>query len=86
MAVSIILMTEIMFHSFKYFAVSSEVILIQASSPDNDTVLVISWELPTNPNGDILTYSVSIINLKNGSTVRQDAVKATNITQTNLGI
>ena len=64
--------------------VSSEVTNLQAVSTNDDT-LVISWEPPATPNGRILRYSVSIINLKDGTTVRQENTISTTITQTNLG-
>ena len=67
-----------------HIAVSSEVINLQTVSTNDDT-LVISWEPPATPNGNILSYSVSIINLKDGTTVRQENTISTTITQTNLG-
>ncbi len=70
-----------------FAAVSGEVSNLQAN-PMNDTTLVISWEQPVSPNGDITSYSVSIINLKDGTTVRQEsvAVEMTSISTTNLGM
>ena len=57
------------------------------SESANNTTLVISWEPPAIPNGNITNYSVSIINLKDGSAVRQDnvPVEIDNLTETNLG-
>ena len=52
----------------------------------NDTTLSISWEPPANPNGVILSYNVSIINLSDGSTVRQETTLSTDILQANLGM
>ena len=65
---------------------SSEVTELQAESTD-DSTLVISWEPPATPNGNILSYSVSIINLKDGSAVRLEniPVEIDNLTETNLG-
>ena len=63
---------------------SREVQNLRKNSP-NDTTLIISWEPPANPNGDILSYSVSIINLSDGSTVRDEETTSTSITQTDLG-
>jgi hypothetical protein len=64
---------------------SSEVVNLQSEST-NDTTLVISWEPPASPNGYILNYSVIIINLADGSTVRQGNTANTNITLGKLGI
>ena len=63
---------------------SSEVTTLQAEST-SDTTLVISWEPPATPNGNILSYSVSIVNLKDGSAVRQENIETTTITQSELG-
>jgi hypothetical protein len=64
---------------------SSEVVNLQVNSINNST-LVISWELPTHPNGAILNYSVSIIDLRNGGMVRQKGTVSTNITFVDLGM
>ena len=56
-----------------------------AESPD-DTTLAISWERPSTPNGKILSYSVSIINLKHDSAEREENTINTTVTQTGLGI
>ena len=64
---------------------SSAITNLQAESTD-DTTLVISWEPPATPNGNILSYSVSIINLKDGSAVRQENTISTTITLTDFGI
>ena len=68
------------------FIEASEVMNLQVESANN-TTLVISWEPPATPNGNILSYSVSIINLKDGSAVRQEnvSVETDNLTETNLG-
>ena len=65
------------------FLVSSALTNLLAESTD-DITLVISWEPPATPNGNI-TYSVSIINLKDGSAVRQENTISTTIALTNLG-
>lgn len=52
----------------------------------NDTVLDILWEAPATPNGGILHYYVSIINLADGSTVREETREGKSFTQKNLGI
>ena len=68
-----------------FVAVSSAVTNLLVESTD-DTTLVISWEPPATPNGNILSYSVSIVNLKDDSAVRQENTISTSITQTGLGI
>jgi hypothetical protein len=52
----------------------------------NDTVLIISWGPPVDPNGVILSYSVGIIDLGDGTTVRQENTVSNDVTQMNLGI
>jgi hypothetical protein len=47
--------------------------------------VLISWEHPANPNGDILSYSVSIADLGDGSTVRLGETVTNKVAQTNLG-
>ena len=52
----------------------------------NNTTLVINWGPPDDPNGNITSYSVSIIDLRNGNPVRQlENLIGTSLTQTNLG-
>ena len=65
---------------------SSAVTSLLADSTD-DTTLVISWEPPATPNGNITSYSVSIINLKDGSAVRREfiSVELANLMAGNLG-
>jgi hypothetical protein len=58
---------------------------LQASSP-NYTTLVISWERPTNPNGDIIGYFIGIIDLGDGSTVRWEGTVSSSIVELNLGM
>ena len=72
--------------SFSPSLEASEVMNLQVASTNN-TTLVISWEPPATPNGNILSYSVSIVNLKDGSAVRQENVllEINNLTETNLG-
>ena len=63
---------------------SSEVTnFVQVQSTD-DTTLVISWEPPVTPNGNITSYSVNITNLRDRNTVRRN-IETVNITQTSLG-
>ena len=64
---------------------SSEVTGLQANTT-SDTTLVISWEPPANPKGIILNYSISIVNLKDGSTVREENISDTFIMEANLGM
>jgi hypothetical protein len=58
---------------------------IQTSNPDGNT-LVFTWGPPANPNGVILNYSISIINIRDGSIVRQGSTVNTSFTQANLGM
>ena len=51
----------------------------------NDAALVINWGPPDDPNGNIISYSVSIIDLRNGNPVRQENLIGTSLTQTDLG-
>ena len=65
----------------------SESVVKEVESSDNAT-LVITWRPPANPNGVILSYSVLIVDISDGSTVRQESVVPThmlNITETGLG-
>ena len=73
-------------HSLTLFAVSSAVTNLTADSMGNDT-LVISWGPPVTPNGAMTSYSISIINLKDGSAVRQEntLIETLSVTQTGLG-
>ena len=38
----------------------------------NDTTLLISWGEPVSPNGNILSYSITITDLRDDSTVRNE--------------
>ena len=49
-----------------------------------DTTLVITWGPPDNPTGNF-NYTVSIINLRDGNTVRDEETISTSITQSDLG-
>jgi hypothetical protein len=59
---------------------------LQASSSNTTTVAIVSWNPPSNLNGDIVSYSVSIINLRDGSTVRQEQVNQQRYIESNLGM
>ena len=69
------------------FPVSGLVSDLQTNSPDNST-FVISWRPPTTPNGDTISYTVRIDNLRDGTTLRNimnhNAV-TTNLTEYDLG-
>ena len=68
-----------------YYPESGAVTDLQVN-PLNATALIISWEPPANPNGFVLGYSLSITDLRDGSTVRQENVNDTStITQKELG-
>ena len=70
-------------HSF-FDIEPSEVNSVRAVS-QNDTTLLISWDPPTNPNGVIHNYTITITNLKDGSTERQKNTPSTTLLETNLG-
>ena len=52
---------------------SGPVIELQTSSP-NDSTLNITWQPPSTPNGNILSYSAVIIDLTNGTIKRNESV------------
>ena len=54
---------------------------LQTNSPDNST-LVISWRPPITPNGNIISYTVRIDNLRDGATLRD--IMNHNAVMTNL--
>ena len=61
---------------------------LQTNSPDNST-LVISWRPPTIPNGNIISYTVRIGNLKDGTTltdIMNHNAAMTSLTENDLGI
>ena len=61
---------------------------LQTNSPD-DFTLVISWRPPTTPNGNIISYTVRIENLRDGTILRDimnHSVAMTNLTESGLGI
>ena len=62
---------------------SSEVTALEANSSSG--TLFITWRPPANPNGRILNYSVSIINLSDGSILRQEKTLNTSVNQRDLG-
>ena len=72
-------------HSLTLFTVSSAITNLDSVS--NDDTLVISWGAPVTPNGAITSYSISIINLKDGSAVRQEIIpiETLSVRQTGLG-
>ena len=70
-----------------YFAVSGPVSDLQTNSPD-DFTLVISWRPPTTPNGNIISYTVRIENLRDGTTLRDivdPSAVTTSLTENGLG-
>ena len=61
---------------------------LQTNSPD-DFTLVISWRPPTTPNGNIISYTVRIDNLRDGTTLRDimdHSAAMTSLTESGLGI
>ena len=75
-----------MLSMFFIIPVSGPVTDLQTNSPDNST-LVISWRPPTTPNGNIISYTVRIDNLRDGTTLRvmDNSTITTNLTQNDLG-
>ena len=74
-------------NSIKISAVSGPVRDLQTNSPDNST-LVISWRPPTTPNGNILSYTVTVENLRDGTTLKDivdPSAATTSITENSLG-
>ena len=73
--------------TFHLIPVSGPVTDLQTNSPDNST-LVVSWRPPTTPKGNIISYTVRIENLRDGTTLRNimnhNAV-TTNFTENDLG-
>ena len=60
---------------------------LQTNSPD-DFTLVISWRPPTAPNGNILSYTVRIENLTDGtalSDIVDPSAFTTSLTENGLG-
>ena len=54
----------------------------------SDTTLLISWGEPVSPNGNILSYSITITDLRDDSTVRSEnrgTEESTSFMLTNLG-
>ena len=61
---------------------------LQTHSPD-DFTLVISWRPPTTPNGNIISYTVRIDNLRDGTTLRyivNPSPVTTSLTENSLGV
>ena len=55
----------------------------------SDTTLLISWGEPVSPNGNILSYSITITDLRDDSNIRREnrgAEESSSFTETNLGI
>ena len=68
-----------------HYLESSAVTDLQINSM-NGTDLIISWEPPASPNGVILSYSLSITDLRDGSRVRQENITDSTITERELGV
>ena len=71
----------------KISTVSGPVRDLQTNSPDNST-LIISWRPPTTPNGNIISYTVRIENLRDGTTLRDIvdfSAATTSLTENGLG-
>ena len=75
------------FDTIHLISVSGPVTDLQTNSPDNST-LVISWRPPTTPNGNIISYTVRIDNLRDGTTSRyivDPSPVTTSLTENGLG-
>ena len=58
---------------------------LQTSSPD-DSTLVISWRPPITPNGNIISYTVRIENLRDRTTyIVNPSPVTTSLTKNDLG-
>ena len=76
-----------MFVIYFIIPVSGPVTDLQTNSPDNST-LVISWRPPTTPNGNIISYTVRIDNIRSGTTLRDiknHSAAITSLTENDLG-
>ena len=72
---------------FIILLVSGPVSDLQMKSLNNST-LVISWRPPTTPNGNIISYTVRIEKLRDGTTFRDvmdHSAVTTNLTEYSLG-
>ena len=81
---------SILIHHFMYWILlgSGPVSELELNSI-NDTTLLISWGEPVSPNGNILSYSITITDLRDDSNIRREnrgAEESTSFTETNLGI
>ena len=62
---------------------SSVVTSLTSDSPDGST-LVLNWQPPDSPNGDILNYTVRITRHSDGVRISEQNVSNTTFTETNL--
>ncbi len=65
------------------FTESSAVTSLTSDSPDGST-LVLNWQPPDLPNGDILNYKVKITRHSDGARISEQNVMITTFTATNL--
>ncbi len=66
-----------------YTTESSTVISPTSDSPDGST-LVLNWQPPDSPNGDILNYTVRITRHSDGVQISEQNVNNTTFTATSL--
>ena len=70
-----------------FIPVSGPVTDLQTNSPDNST-LEISWRPPTTPNGNTISYTVRIDNIRDETTLRDimdHSTAMTSLTEYGLG-
>ncbi len=65
------------------FTESSAVTNLTSDSPDGST-LVLNWQPPDSPNGDILNYTVRITRHSDGVRIREQNIMITTFTGTSL--
>ena len=64
---------------------STVVLRVTSVSPDSST-LVLTWQPPASPNGDILHYTVRVILHSNGERISQENTNTTTYTATDLSM
>ena len=87
MTINIIYVYQLYLYETHYsisIPVSGPVRDLQTNSPHNST-LVISWRPPTTPNGNIISYTVRIENLRDGTKLMDHSLAMTSLTENRLG-
>ncbi len=62
---------------------SSAITSLTSDSPDGST-LILNWQPPNSPNGDILNYTVRITRHSDGVRISEENVMITTFTATSL--